>query len=115
MRGLAFAGLVLLAAACDVGNIPGADNNNAGGLTVTVTPPNPAVPKGTSLQFTAAVSGDNNPAQTVTWSILEPGRVPRTTIGAAGILSVAADETLTALTVRAAFTFDTTKYGQTLR
>jgi hypothetical protein len=88
---------------------------NAGTLptvtSVTVSPPTVSIAKGGTQQFTAAVTGTNNPAQTVTWTIETAGKNAGTTIDGAGKLTVAAAETLTSLTVRATSTVDTTKYG----
>jgi hypothetical protein len=58
---------------------------------VTVTPPMASVPKGGSQSFTATVTGTNNPAQTVTWTVT--GGAPDTSISPAGALTIAAAET----------------------
>jgi GH35 family endo-1,4-beta-xylanase len=79
--------------------------------SVTVSPPSASVAKGRNQTFTATVTGTNNPAQTVTWSIVQPNKNSGTTIDSSGSLSVAAAETLTSLTIRATSTVDTTKYG----
>ena len=79
--------------------------------SVTVTPTTITVAKGKTQQFTVAVSGDNNPAQTVTWSIVETGKAAGTAIDTNGLLTVAAGETLSTLTVKAASTVDTSKSG----
>ena len=79
--------------------------------SVTVSPATPSVVKGETQQFTAQVAGTNNPAQTVTWSIEQTNKNAGTTISAAGLLTVAAEETLTTLTVKATSTEDTTKSG----
>jgi hypothetical protein len=93
--------------------------NGGGGTTthdptvtsVTVTAANNAtsVAKGGTLQFSASVAGTNSPAQTVTWSIVETGKKGGTTISASGLLTVASDETLTAITVKATSTVDPSK------
>ena len=77
---------------------------------VTVTPATATVAKGGNQTFTAAVTGNGSPAQTVTWSVDTP-HANGTTITTAGVLTVAAGETATTLTVRAASTVDTTKSG----
>jgi hypothetical protein len=69
-----------------------------------------AAVKGGTQIFTAAVTGDNKPAQTVTWSIAE-SVVSGTVISADGVLTIAAGETAAALTVKAASTLDTGKSG----
>jgi len=82
--------------------------------TVTVVTVNPAtanVAKGGTKTFTAAVTGTNSPAQTVTWSIVQTNKNSATTINASGVLNVAAAETLTSLTVKATSTVDTSKSG----
>jgi hypothetical protein len=78
--------------------------------SVTVSPANPAVRAGETLAFSALVAGTNNPPQTVTWSV--EGGVEGTAISTDGVLSVAAAETASSLTVRAVSTFDTTKSGR---
>ena len=62
--------------------------------------------------YTAAVTGKNSPAQSVTWSIVETTVKTGTTIGAStGILAVAADETLSKITVKATSTANTAISG----
>jgi hypothetical protein len=76
---------------------------------VTVSPATAEVAKGGTQQFSAAVTGTNNPAQTVTWSVAGGGT--GTGISAAGLLTVAADENAASLTVTATSTVDTSKSG----
>ena len=83
---------------------------------VSVTPADAAaVTGGDTMTFTAAVSGaglDADPAyRAVTWSIEEPGKKAGTAISPEGVLTVAGDERLTSLTVKAASAFDHTKSG----
>ena len=78
---------------------------------VTVTPSTVNVAKGGTQQFSVTVSGNNNPAQTVTWAISEAGKHANTTVSAAGLLTVASDESLTTITVMATSTVDNTKNG----
>ncbi|MCL2420565.1 MAG: Ig-like domain-containing protein [Defluviitaleaceae bacterium] len=73
---------------------------------VNVSPATATVQRGQGRQFTAAVVGTGNPAQTVTWSV-EGSTNAGTTISTAGLLNVAANETATTLTVRATSTVDT--------
>jgi len=61
--------------------------------------------------FTATVHGSHNPPQTVTWSIDQIGRHSQTTICAAGFLTIAVEERLTELTVRATSTHNTAVSG----
>ena len=75
---------------------------------VTLDPPSPTVAKGGTQQFTASVTGTNNPAQTVTWDVT--GGVSGTGIFN-GLLTVSANETATTLTVKATSIVDTTKFG----
>jgi formylglycine-generating enzyme required for sulfatase activity len=76
---------------------------------VTVSPGTVGVTKGGTRTFTATVAGTGNPAQTVTWTLSGGGA--GTTISSAGVLTVAANETATSLTVTATSTVDTTKSG----
>ena len=78
---------------------------------VTVSPSTATVKKGESQTFTATVIGTNDPALTVSWSIIETGKNAATTINADGMLVVAAAENLTSLTVKATSTMDNTKSG----
>jgi hypothetical protein len=78
---------------------------------ITVSPETATVAKGETRQFTAAVAGTGTPAQTVTWTIVETGKAAQTAVNASGLLTVAADETLTSLTVKATSTVDTAKSG----
>jgi len=78
-------------------------------LTITgvvVSPLTVIVRQGETRTFTAAVTGTNNPAQTVTWAV-EGNNSAVTLISATGILTVAADETAISLTIRATSTADT--------
>jgi len=78
---------------------------------VTVAPASPSVVKGGTQQFTANVTGSGSYVTTVNWTIVETGVAAGTTISATGLLTVAADETLTTLTVKATSTMDPTKSG----
>ena len=77
--------------------------------SVTISPATANVAKGTTQKFTATVTGTNNPAQTVTWSIVQTNS--GTTINSSGLLKVAAAESLTSLTVKATSTVDKSKSG----
>jgi len=80
--------------------------------SVTVSPPTGSVTKGANRYFYAKVERtDDDPDQSVTWSIDEAGKDPGTTIAADGLITVAAAEPLVSLTVRATSTVDTTKSG----
>ncbi|MCL2564088.1 MAG: S-layer homology domain-containing protein, partial [Oscillospiraceae bacterium] len=74
---------------------------------VTVTPATATVQAGATEQFTATVQGTNNPPQTVNWTVTG---LPGTTI-VDGLLTVAASETATSLTVTARSTHTNTVYG----
>ena len=78
---------------------------------VTVNPSTAQVAKGDTYTFSATVNGTNNPAQTVSWSIVQTNKHAQTTINSNGVLTVNAAETLTTLTVRATSTADSSKYG----
>ncbi|MDR2575469.1 MAG: glycoside hydrolase family 11 protein [Treponema sp.] len=71
------------------------------------------VVKGETVQFIAEVTGTNNPAQTVTWSIVQKNKSSGTYINKKGLLFVADDEVLESLTVKATSTVDTAKSGIT--
>jgi hypothetical protein len=77
---------------------------------VTVNPLSITVDKGERQAFSATVIGENDPAQTVTWTV-EGGESNRTGINSSGILYADTDESATTLTVKATSTVDTTKSG----
>ena len=79
--------------------------------SVTVSPATVSVAKGKTQTFTAKITGTNNPAQTVTWSIVQTNKNSGTTVNASGVLTVAATETLTSLTVKATSTANTSISG----
>lgn len=75
---------------------------------VEVTPLRATVKKGETQQFTAAVIGENDPSQTVIWTV--DGAVsPSTRISAEGLLTVGQNETAKTLTVTATSEIDQTK------
>jgi hypothetical protein len=86
-------------------------NSSAAVTSVMVSPSTASVQKGAFQYFSATVQGTNNPAQTVTWTIVETV-VGGTGITTAGLLTVAEGETAASLTVRATSTADTGKYGE---
>jgi hypothetical protein len=93
---------------------PAVLNENVAAPTVTgvtVFPATASVAQGATQLFSASVAGTNNPAQTVTWTIVEANKAAGTTI-VNGLLTVAVNETLSALTVRATSTVDTGKSGE---
>jgi len=77
--------------------------------SVTVSPSTAAVEIGGSQQFSATVSGTNNPAQTVNWSVTGGGT--GTSISSSGLLTVGSSQSAGSLTVRATSTVDTSKSG----
>ncbi|MDR2901057.1 MAG: SUMF1/EgtB/PvdO family nonheme iron enzyme [Treponema sp.] len=79
--------------------------------SVTIDPSTVNVAKGRTRDFNVTVEGENSPAQTVTWSIVETNKHAGTTIDANGLLTVSAGEQLTSLTVKATSTVDTSKSG----
>jgi uncharacterized protein YjdB len=84
--------------------------------SVTVSPSNLSVNRGGTVQFSASVTGNNNPANTVTWKVSSnaagTGAVTSgTNINANGLLAVSANETITALYVIAVSTADPSKSG----
>lgn len=78
---------------------------------VTVTPDKPTVNKGTSIQFTATVTGTGLFPQNVTWSVMGNSD-PTTTITPMGMFTMGANETGT-VQVKATSVFDTDKNGST--
>jgi formylglycine-generating enzyme required for sulfatase activity len=102
--------VILTFTACD--NPSGGGGSTPGGTVITGVTVNPGtvnVAKGGTQTFTATVAGTGNPVQTVTWTLSGGGE--GTTISAAGVLSVAANETAASLIVTATSTVDTTKSG----
>ena len=97
----------ILVAGCDDG---GSTTSTVSTVSVSATGNATTVLKGDTLQFRATVNGTNNPSQTVTWSIDEISKKAGTTISG-GLLTVAVDEILTSLTVRATSTVNTSKSG----
>jgi len=78
-------------------------------ISVAVSPSNVIVNKGATQNFNATVTGTDT--QTVTWSIDQGNKNPGTTINSSGLLTVAAGETLTTLTIRAASTVNPSVSG----
>ena len=76
---------------------------------VTVNPSVTRVQKGTTFTFGAIVAGENNPSQDVIWTV--DGGGAGTSISINGLLTVAADETATSLTVKAASVVDEGVFG----
>ena len=77
---------------------------------VTVSPNTASVHRGTTRQFSAAITGILNPPRGVTWSI-EGNNSSATTINANGLLTIAANETAASITVRARSTHTSTISG----
>jgi len=79
---------------------------------VTVTPSSATVARDGTQQFTAIVTGTNNPAQTVAWTVTtNQGNVNGTSISETGLLTVGPNQNPTTLIVTATSTVDTTKSG----
>jgi len=76
---------------------------------VSIYPATAEVDKGETQQFSATVTGTNNPAQTVTWTVT--GGVSGTGIDTKGLLTVAGNETAKTLTVKAVSTIDPSVSG----
>jgi len=91
----------------------GAPTSQPGGnpsvTNVTVTPGTAIISTGQTQQFNASVTGTNNPAQTVTWTVTGGGS--GTGISQSGLLTVAVNETAATLTVKAVSTVDMSKSG----
>lgn len=73
---------------------------------VTITPAAPSTTKGQQIQFQAVVSGTGYIPQDVSWSVTGQ-QSQDTKINRAGLLTVAADETATSLTVKAISGYNT--------
>ncbi|MCL2270126.1 MAG: hypothetical protein FWC24_02160, partial [Treponema sp.] len=86
--------------ACPDGNTS-SSKPTVSNVTVSAAGNAASVAKGSTLQFSATVTGTNSPAQTVTWTIDTTGVAAGTTISASGLLTVAAGETQTSLTIKA--------------
>jgi hypothetical protein len=78
--------------------------------SVSVTLAKSSMQKGETQQLSATVEVTGGAAQTVAWS-LSGNSSASTTISADGLLTVAADEASTTLTIRATSTVDETKFG----
>ncbi len=76
---------------------------------VVINPSTANVQKGETITFNAVVQGENNPNQSVIWSVL--GGVPGTSITTGGALTVSLNETSTTLTVKAVSTADSSIFG----
>lgn len=74
---------------------------------VVITPDSAELEKGQSRQFTAEVTGRNDPSQDVIWSV-EGAKSVSTVISADGVLTVGDDETAEELTVTAVSAADET-------
>jgi len=74
---------------------------------ITISPSKTSVRKGQSRQFKAVVNGNNNPSQSVTWTVTGGGA--GTHISSAGLLTIGDRETATSLTVKATSTTDPSK------
>ena len=87
-------------------------SSRAPSVTISgITPDNPRVAKGATLQLTANVATTDGADSTVAWSV--SGGVSMTGITAAGLLSVAAGETAATLTVTATSVYDNTQSAST--
>jgi uncharacterized protein YjdB len=83
---------------------------------VTVSPSNQSVTRGGMIQFSASITGTNNPVNAVTWRVSSNAAgngavTPGTVINANGLLTVSANETMTTLYIIAASAVDPTKSG----
>ena len=104
-------GLITIVATDMAGNTAqtytGTDDTES--IVVSVNPATVTVEKGKTQQFTATVTGNNNPDQTVTWRV--SGGITGTSISEDGLLSITAAETANTLTVIATSTADNSKSG----
>ena len=106
-NGLMLLGLILALSGC-----PSPGGGGGGAATVddvTVSPADIEVRRSETQQFTASVTGANNPPQSVLWTV--EGGGAGTSISEEGLLTVAIDEAANSLTVRAVSTMDSEKSG----
>jgi len=75
---------------------------------ISISPESVIVDKGKTHQFTATVSGTNDPDLTVTWTVSN-NTSAKTTINEDGLLTVGSDENITPLTVIATSNQDKSK------
>ena len=75
--------------------------------SIVITPDSAELEKGQTQQFTAEVTGQNDPSQDVIWSVEGAGS-DKTAISADGVLTVGDDETAEELTVTAVSAADET-------
>ena len=80
-------------------------------LSVVVTPNTVSVQKGQSYQFDVTVTAVDGADESVAWSVTG-NALTATGINTTGLLSIAAGETATAITVRATSVHDAGKYGE---
>jgi len=92
---------------------PKPDPEPATVTSVTVSPQTVVVLPGQQRQFSAVVSGTNNPQQTVSWAVVAlSGSIrPGTSITQSGLLTVASGETVSFLSVTATSVFDPSMSG----
>ena len=83
-----------------------------GVTSVTVDPASATLAKGGKLQLTATVETTNFAPQEVTWSVQSKtgGADGDVEVTASGLVTIAANATATAATIRATSVYDTTKY-----
>jgi hypothetical protein len=103
-----FLGIIAFAVLIGITFISCEDGGEQPYVYVTVSPASASVTRGGTQRFTAVVSGIRGIPQGVTWSILEDrtGWWPDTRISSDGVLTVAANESRTTLTVQAASVFN---------
>ncbi|MCI9081275.1 MAG: leucine-rich repeat protein [Lachnospiraceae bacterium] len=80
-------------------------------LSVSITPQMASIQAGKTQQFMVKVTVTNNAPQMVVWSV-SGNKSSSTKISPAGLLQVGADETSSALTVKAESALDKSKYAQ---
>lgn len=97
------------------GNMVAEKPVNPGAITGVAVVPGPVIDltAGAFVQFSAEVTGTNNPSQAVTWTV-GGNASPGTIISTDGILSIASDETSGQLRVTAASVADPAKTGVVL-
>nr|AGS51885.1 glycoside hydrolase family 5 [uncultured bacterium contig00133] len=80
---------------------------------VAISPNNTVIVKGDYWVLRAVVTGTEKPSQTVTWSIEEDNKASGTAIDSSGKLTIASDETLSSITIKAVSILDKEKSATT--
>nr|AGS51886.1 glycoside hydrolase family 5 [uncultured bacterium contig00133] len=100
---------IIIAIGFSFGGCASGNSGKATVVKVAIVPAGISIIKGESWAFIAQVVGAGDPAKTVTWSIEQDNTASGTSIDSEGRLTVAADESLENITIKAVSTVDKTK------